>query len=234
MARYTPELIAHVRHRYEDTDDTLAAIAADCGISERGIHRLRDREGWPRRSDRPARDLPPAMRALDEATALLAARATAPPAERPGPLHSFDTGRAASAEPVDGRSNEDTSAIARIERLVEKELAAEETVRAGLGPLPRPPADAERAARTLATLTQTLHALQRLRSGLAPDTGSNDDDDMPRDIDEFRRDLARRIDAFVESRIDRRDAGGDSRPVPMDAAGERLPGAGTPASGPSG
>src|SRR5688572_26503445 len=32
---YTPELVAHVRHRYENTDDTLAKIATDCGISER-------------------------------------------------------------------------------------------------------------------------------------------------------------------------------------------------------
>ncbi len=54
----------------------------------------------------------------------------------------------------------------------ERELAAEEAVRAQLGPLARAPADAERCARTLATLTQTLHALARLRSGRAPDTGS--------------------------------------------------------------
>ncbi len=107
------------------------------------------------------------------------------------------------------------SAIERIERLVEKELAIEETARAALGPLPRPPADAERAARTLSTLTQTLHALTRLRGGLSPETESNDDDDMPRDIDEFRNELARRIIAFVESRRGDRpaDAGGDAARV---------------------
>jgi hypothetical protein len=213
MARYTPELIAHVRHRYEDTDDTLTAIAAACGISERGIHRMCDREGWTRRSERPARGLPPAVQALQEATALLAARAnedapSAPPGV-PGPrLGGDDT-------PEDPAA---ASAIARIERLVAKELAAEEAVRTQLGPLPRPPADAERAARTLATLTQTLHALQRLRCGLPPDSGS-DDDDMPRDIDEFRRELARRIDAFVASRAEPGDADGAPGPVALDAAG---------------
>jgi hypothetical protein len=42
--RYAPEFIALVRHRYEDTDDTLAKIALDCGISERALNRMRDRE----------------------------------------------------------------------------------------------------------------------------------------------------------------------------------------------
>jgi hypothetical protein len=109
-----------------------------------------------------------------------------------------------------------SSPIDRLERLVEKELDAEEAVRAQLGPLPRNPADAERTARTLSTLTQTLHALQRLRSGTGPDT--DNDDDMPRDIDEFRRDLARRIDAFVASRTQRADAGGDPDSDAVEAA----------------
>ena len=56
---YTPELVAHVRHRYENTDDTLAKIAADCGVSERAINRMRDREGWTRR-ERPSAARPAA------------------------------------------------------------------------------------------------------------------------------------------------------------------------------
>jgi hypothetical protein len=199
---YTPELIAHVRHRYENTADTLAKIATDCGISERAINRMRDREGWSRRSDRPPRGLPAAIRTLAEANAMVAAQAPT-----------------AAGDPPD-EMRPTPAAIERIERLVEKELAAEEAVRAQLGPLPRPPAEAERAARTLATLTQTLHALQRLRCGLSPDIELNDDDDMPRDIDEFRRDLARRIDAFVASRTEPRDDDGDSTHAPVDASRE--------------
>jgi hypothetical protein len=99
------------------------------------------------------------------------------------------------------------SAIERIEKLVERELAAEEAVRSQLGSLARVPADAERCARTLATLTQTLHALTRLRGGVAPDSGSHDDDDMPKDIDEFRRELARRMREFVRSRTGGRVCG---------------------------
>lgn len=190
MARYTPDFVAGVRHDYETTGKSLARIAVDHGISERTVNRMRDRDGWARRSER-VHDVPPAMRALQEATALLTA--TAPAVERQG----GEDKEHAPAGP---------SAIERIERLVERELVAEEAVRAQLGPLARAPADAERCARTLATLTQTLHALVRLRGGLAPDSGSHDDD-MPRDIDEFRHGLARRIREFVRSRTGGRICG---------------------------
>jgi hypothetical protein len=232
MARYTPEFVAGTRHDYEHTDKTLAQIAVDREISERTINRWRDRDGWARRSER-VRDVPPALRAMQEATALLAARAptgaedgavgwakrSVPTIPSPHAQASRDdddrVGTAPSA-PLPTLPEAVPSAIERIERLVEKELAAEEAVRAQLGPLPRLPVDAERAARTLATLTQTLQALARLRCGLPPDGGFDDDDDMPRDIDEFRRDLARRIDAFVASRTEPRDAQGDSGPAQVD------------------
>jgi len=106
-------------------------------------------------------------------------------------------------------------AIDRIERLVEQELAAEEASRAQFGLLPRAPGDAERCARTLAILTKTLQALARLRGG-ATTQGLRHDDDIPADIDEFRRDLARRIEACLESRPDDGSADGDSGSAPPD------------------
>jgi hypothetical protein len=205
MARYTPELIASVRYDYENTDKSLHRIAVDHEISTRGVHRLRDRGGWGRRSER-VRELPPAMRALREATQLLAQPGSADHDPTPDCLRRSDP-------PLSGEREKMTT-IKRIERLVERELEAEEAVRARLGPLPRPPADAERCARTLATLTQTLHALARLRSGLLPDSGLTDDD-MPRHIDEFRREFARRIRIFVESRT---GGGGRERVPAVDAA----------------
>jgi transposase-like protein len=184
MARYTPEFLAAVQRRYEDTDDTFAAMAADFGVSERTINRMRDHGRWKRRSEREPRELP-AVRLLDEATTLLA---EAPETANP---------------PVTASESSLATAIEHIEKLVQQELDAEEAVRTRLGRLPRPPADAERVARTLATLTQTLHAVQRLRCGMAggANTGGDDYDDMPEDIDEFRRNLARRIEAFIESRV---------------------------------
>ena len=254
MTNYSPEFIAAMRHDYEETDLSLAQIAAKHDVSERTVNRMRDRYGWARRSAR-VRDVAPAVVALQEATRLLVAReaprtpdpgivacdgaAGSPPPERgrsaseasrvgvndraamrPPPQPSPSRGpHGASAmgtpqgEGADRPSrttcdqNERATAIERIERLLERELEAEEAARKALGVLPRPPADAERCARTLATLTQTLHALARLRGGLAPDNGLADDD-MPRDIDEFRRELARRIRVFVQNRIAGRVGGG--------------------------
>jgi hypothetical protein len=100
----------------------------------------------------------------------------------------------------------DASAIARIERLIEQELAAQEATRASLGSLARAPTEAERCARTLSTLTQTLQTLMRLRAGNAPEQGTDDDADLPADADECRNELARRIEAFLESREADEDA----------------------------
>jgi len=74
MARYSPEFIAAVRHDYENTDKSLAQIAADHAISERSVNRMRDRERWARRSER-VRDVAPATQALRAATRLLASTA---------------------------------------------------------------------------------------------------------------------------------------------------------------
>jgi hypothetical protein len=137
--------------------------------------------------------------------------------------HPSRLGAARLAPQDDGDGTEAPSPIDRLEALVVKEIEAEEAARAQLVGKRRVVGAAERSARTLATLTQTLHALQRLRAGNAPEheTLTDDDmpDDLPRDIDEFRRDLARRIDAFVASRTDAGDADGDSGVTPVDAAG---------------
>jgi hypothetical protein len=105
--------------------------------------------------------------------------------------------------------------IERLYRAVLEELAAVETLRAQLKREPQSPQDAERTARTLSSLTETLQKLQRLQCAF-PQSGSYDDD-LPADIDEFRRELARRIETFVTSRADPGDGGGFSAPS-LDAA----------------
>lgn len=104
--------------------------------------------------------------------------------------------------------------IMRLHRAVLEELGAVEAMRARLKREPQNPADAERTARTLSSLTETLQKLQRLQCTL-PDTELKNDDDMPADIDEFRRELARRIRAFVESRTERGNVDGVGAP-PLD------------------
>jgi len=71
------------------------------------------------------------------------------------------------------------------------------------------PAARERDARALAVLVKTLRELTALDpqqpnpKTAAPAEGDADDDAIPRDMDEFRRELARRMDAFVDARLGR-------------------------------
>jgi hypothetical protein len=209
VPNHSPELVASIGHDYQhDPNKSVPRIALDHGVSLRTVYNLIERERWPLRRDRrrdQRRDLPPPMRLLREATALLAART---------PAAAEGEQREPPAAP------DQAAAIERVARLVEREIVAEEAVRAQLGALPRPPADAERCARTLATLTQTLQALWRLRGNLSSDTGAEtDDDDMPTDIDEFRRELARRIETFLENNPDEDDAEAGGEPALVDPAG---------------
>ena len=110
------------------------------------------------------------------------------------------------------------SLAARVQRVVERELNAVERILDNLGPTEA--GEAERAARTLASLARTLREVALSNDGQgAPQADEPDDDPIPRDIDEFRRELACRIDAFIASQAD--------SAVPDDAedALERPPGA---------
>ena len=228
---YTPELLANGRYRVEQTDEPWASIAADFSIQPYSMRRLAKRMNWIR-PEQPPRDLPRAARLLAQADALargeggdagqpptsiaassgaVAPTATAPPAAPPPVAASAapPAVAASTAPPV-----ADAAAIERLHQAVLEELATVEAMRAELKTLPRRPLDAERTARTISSLTDTLQKLQRLRCGLS--TSGPNDDDLPADIDAFRLDLARRVDAFVESWIDPRDADGDSGPQAVD------------------
>lgn len=76
------------------------------------------------------------------------------------------------------------------------------------------PTERERDARVLAVLVKTLReltALDDLNARTKPAAADDGADAAPRDMDEFRRELARRIAAFVDARLD--------RGVPGDADG---------------
>ena len=172
------------------------------------LSRLIKREGWVRpESSLRRRGLSPVMRLAAAADVLAMARAGEAPDPRSA---SGERARAGSAAPA----SQDLASIDRLEQALIRELAAVETMRASLGKEPLRPMDAERTARALSVLTETLSKLRRLRLAAAPQAGPDHDDDMPTDIDAFRHELARRIRAFVASRSDRSDAGGDAaRPV---------------------
>jgi hypothetical protein len=82
----------------------------------------------------------------------------------------------------------------RVQRVVERELDAIDSILSVLGAADS--AEAERSARTLASLARALKEVMRLAAPeQAPDP--DEDDPMPRDLDEFRRELARRIEALA-------------------------------------
>jgi hypothetical protein len=176
---YTPELLAEGRRRFEETDEPITAIAADFGIVPRSFSRLARREGWVRKARAP-RDLPVATRLLAQAETL-EARALERARNPEG---------AAPTEEID-----DAAAIARLRKAVLDELAVVEALRAKLRREPHSPDDGERTSRTLANLTATFQKLQRMSCGLT--AAGQDDDDFPRDIEAFRKELTRRLKAVL-------------------------------------
>ena len=179
---YTPEFLAEARRRIEGTTESMTSIAGKFGMHHSTLSRLIQREGWLRpEASLHRRGLSPAMRLAVEADAL--ADAPAPP---------------------------DPAVLDRFERALLAELATVEAMRASLDQEPLRPIDAERTARTLSVLTETLTKLRRHRLGAAAQAGPSHDDDFPADPDAFREDLARRIAAFMESRPDEDDAGADA------------------------
>ena len=214
---YTGEFLAEAKRRVETTLRSTTSIAADFGMDKSVLWRLVRSEGWVRPDGSlRLRGLSPAMRVAAAVDALL----SLPPQSGGEGREHGERGGGLCAEvmpptpdpspPLAPLAGGGESALDRLEAAVLKELSTVETMRASLGAEPLRPMDAERTARTLSTLTETLAKLRRLRlaqphSGLS-ETGICDDD-MPADIDEFRREFARRIELFVASRADGAGAG---------------------------
>jgi transposase-like protein len=69
MARYSSQLLAALRHRYEKTSQPERSISRDFGVPNTTLRRIASREAWMR-PPAPARDIEPAMRLLEQADAL--------------------------------------------------------------------------------------------------------------------------------------------------------------------
>ncbi len=190
MARYTDEFLAAAKHGYEDTDQPMRALARDLGIGISTLSTLAEKNGWKKRSAR-LREKPSTFGLTAEAEALMASLPPQASARRD------DVAFAPAVEESPGTS----SAAARLEALVLKEIAAEEAARADLGDLPRLRAEADSCVRRLAILSQTLQTVQRVRE--SENGGARGyQASSPEDLDARREALARRIEAFMESRTD--------------------------------
>lgn len=181
-----PELLAEAKRLYEQTLAPVDDIAGMLGLSRSNFYR-RVREGnW--RGRRASLGTFQFARALS-GRAVVAM--TAEPAEQP---------RADIAAPGDPVSPQQRMALAlRMQQVVEREMDAVERVLDAIRPDDQ--GEAERSARTLASVSRTLREIKALNSP-EDETPPNDadDDSLPRDIDEFREALARRIEAFIDAR----------------------------------
>jgi hypothetical protein len=200
--RLTAEALEYARQRYEKTNDPMSAIAAELQSCSGTLYRIAKAQGWQLRMNRPPRGLSEALKLDIQATQAVANEPSEPC-------------QAADGNPAPDAPAADTVA-ARLEAAVEKELREVEELRRQSPARGKRSAESQRIARTLATLTETLFKVRRLR-----DSGKFDashDDDLPSDPDGFRLALARRIDLFVHSRMDKA-LSGQEQPKDSEPAG---------------
>lgn len=184
---FTREAIANMRYRYVETDEPIDSIAGDYGLVHGSFNKIRKREAWPLRSSR-REGLPADLKLADDAQKAVAAHLD----------------ESAESEPL--------TVADRLERAVEKELAAIERRRATLADEPMPVADAERTARTIERLTETQYKIRRLRLPDDVVAGQVPACDIPKNIDGLRDALAQRI------AILRNGASGENPPGPEPGA----------------
>jgi hypothetical protein len=96
--------------------------------------------------------------------------------------------------------------LTRVSRAIERELTQIEVIVGGVRIKPAQRTEAERRARTLASLARTLREVMALRA--SEEKTRQDDDAVPRDLDELRARLAQRLDELVA----------DAKVVPPDEA----------------
>jgi hypothetical protein len=184
--QFAPELLAEAKRLYEQTLAPVDDIAGMLGLSRSNFYKRVREGGW--RGRRAKLGTFQFTRALS-GSAVVAM--TAEPAEQP---------RAELVNNGDPVSPQQRMALAlRIQRVVEHEMDAVERILKNIAPSDQ--IEAEHGARTLASVSRTLReiaALNKPEDETPPDAA--DDDPIPRDIDEFRRELARRINGLIEAR----------------------------------
>lgn len=178
-----PELLAEARRLYEQTLAPVDDICAMLGIRKDLFYVIVRQEAWRKRRAR--------VGTFEFAKALGAAVAASPPpaGQSQAPL--------VAASPLLPEQR-----LALVERLMtgtEEALDAIKRVTAQINP--NNPAEADASARSLANISRALREIAALTK---PDevtpSDDADDDPVPRDIDEFRNELARRIRGFLEAR----------------------------------
>jgi hypothetical protein len=128
------------------------------------------------------------------------------------PIPSAHVKRSATERAGDPPPATGIALVERVTRAVERELSQIEVIVGGHHVKPAQRTEAERRARTLASLARTLTEVRKLRAD-EHRVKPQDDPDRPRDIEELRRRLAERLQRMVRgttnSTSGNDEAGGD-------------------------
>ncbi|MEZ5785270.1 MAG: hypothetical protein R3D62_02005 [Xanthobacteraceae bacterium] len=197
---FTPEAIANARRLYEETQAPLDEVAAALGTTRNTLAARIVEWGWAPRPIAKA-GLPARTKSTRTARSSKAKRAKStriiPRREkrkrekaRPESLGPVAASRARRGREAVG----DDALAVRVQRVVERELDAIDQILGAIGAADA--AEAERSARTLASLARALKEVMRLAAPDEP-ADADDDDPVPRDLDDFRRELARRLEALA-------------------------------------
>jgi hypothetical protein len=183
MPEPTPEAWAQIRHAYENTDQPIVNICAEHGITDPMLRYRVSRWKWRKRRSLIPREGPPAMRAAPSEVAASAVSCDAP----------------ASPGLPEGGSN--GPMVPRLQNAVARLMPAIEAAIAQLTSGKLDGYELEKARRALGTLTRTLRELNAVlvQHDAGLDAPEVEDDPVPKDIDEFRYELARRIRGFIEA-----------------------------------
>lgn len=176
LIEHTPEAIAHARHLYENTAMPVADIAKVLDIGQTTLYKRKPGWGWRPRNLRLAE--------LNDA------------AKANVPIEEIRELAAPAAKIV-----EKISLLDRVRSAVENEIIKIDDVLQRVESVHLRSSDAERAARTLATLVRTLKELTALEKPDAKTGGEGqpESSDEFRDLDEFRSKLAERLDRLRAS-----------------------------------
>jgi hypothetical protein len=183
----SPDQLAKARHLYEQTLVPVSDIAASLKVSDAWLYKRIKDLNWRKRQSQIG-DFHYA-RFLAEAEAL--APAPAPPAELLAPT---------DREKVEQRS---LAFTLRLQDAAERVLDAGVRIIATIRPGDH--AEGERCARVVAVVAHAFrdvaHLTKPVSAAEAHEPAYDEDDDpVPRDLDEFRQELARRIRGFIEAR----------------------------------
>ena len=192
-----PELVAEGRRLYEQTLTPVDEIGARMGVSRSVLYARVKEWKWHRRR----------YSSGDDGLAGLSADIAV--------VDLTEVAVASSSGPV---TAERRAALgARLFRAAELTMTAIERMLRTLNP--NNEAQSERAARTTAALNRSLREVAAIVKPDAVITDDSSQDQVPRDIDELRSELARRINAFVDSRRGSGAAGDQGRDSRLERGG---------------